>query len=56
MKKYTVDFRLTLYATFEGIEADSEEKAKETAIEMLLDDPGQYLDFDNKDEVEVWEE
>lgn len=56
MKKWTVDFNMKLYATFEGIEADTESEAKEIAIEMLLDDPGQHLDFDAKNEVDVWED
>ncbi len=56
MKKWTVDFRMNLYATFEGIEANSEAEAKEIAIDMLSDDPTQYLDFDDKHEVQVWEE
>lgn len=56
MKKWTVDFDMKLFATFEGIEADSESVAKEIAIVMLLDDPGQYLDFSDENEVDVWEE
>lgn len=56
MKKWTVEFNMQLYATFEGIEADTESEAKEIAIDKLLDDPSQYLDFDDKNEVEVWEE
>ena len=53
MKKYTVDFNLRLNATFEGIEAHSEAEARQKGIDMLLDDPGQYLDFDD-DGVDVY--
>ncbi|MDR0339913.1 MAG: hypothetical protein LBH65_06525 [Desulfovibrio sp.] len=54
MKKWTVDFGLHLDATIEGIEAHTAKEAKEIAIDMLLDDPSQYLDFDNEDDVDVW--
>lgn len=52
MKKWIVD--MSLNATFEGIEANSENEAKEIAILMLLDDPIPYLGDMN--EVNVSEE
>lgn len=52
MKKWIVDMNLN--ATFEGIEANSENEAKEIAILMLLDDPIPYLGDMN--EVNVSEE
>lgn len=56
MKKYTVDFNLDLSATFEGIEAETEEEAREIAIEELLDSPEHYLDFSDPHQVQSWEE
>lgn len=53
MKRWTVEFDMNLNATFEGIEANSKNEAKEIAIEMLLDDPIQYLDFSDENEVRV---
>lgn len=56
MKKWTVEFKMDLYATFQGIEAETEEEAKEIAADMLLDDPSQYLDFSDPSQFDVYED
>jgi hypothetical protein len=56
MPKWTVEFAMHLDAVFEGIEADTEEEARDIAIEKLLEDPAEYLDFDSPSEVTVTED
>lgn len=56
MKKYTVEIHTTIYATFHDVEAESEDAAKEAAMDMFFDDPIQYVEFDKASEMDAWEE